>query len=95
MNKFFPVTPAEFTSLSAEFAKQNEDFVSTFFKTAEGSQKLAIRLTEAQAAYYKMIKIGSAAYPNDAACMNAILNGLTAREYLLANLVLMGGGWHR
>lgn len=92
MNDFFLLNPREYISLSTEFARLRDDFVTNFFTNADGSKSLAVTLTEAQAAYYTLIRIGSASYPDDKACMNAILNGLTAREYVLANLILMGRG---
>lgn len=94
MNEFFPIKPSEFFSLSTEFTRLRDDFVTIFFANADGSKSLAVTLTEAQAAYYKLIQIGSASYPDDKACMNAILNGLTAREYVLANLILQKRGTH-
>lgn len=92
MNELIPLNPYGFKSLNQEFLDLRRDFENAFFGNCDGSKNLAIMLTEGLEAYYKMIQIGAAAYPDDKSCMEAILNGLTAREYVLANMILMERG---
>lgn len=91
MNKLIPLNPYGFKSLNREFSDMCRDFENAFFGNNDGSKNLVIMLTEGLEAYYKMLRIGAAAYPDDKSCMEAVLNGLTAREYVLANMILMGG----
>lgn len=92
MDEIFLIHSQGPTSLCQEFSDLHEAFETTFFKNPDGSTKLAVRLTEGQDAYRKMIRIGAATYPDDKSCMMAVLNGLTAYEYVMANLILMEGG---
>lgn len=92
MNELIPLNPYGFKNLSQEFLDLRRDFENAFFGNCDGSKNLVAMLTEGQEAYYKMIRIGAATYPDDKSCMIAILDGLTAREYVLANMILMGRG---
>lgn len=90
MLDIFPINSICSASLSQEFSQLQADFDKTFWTNANGSTNLVATLTEAQQAYYKMLQIGSAPHPNDEACVNAILDGLTAREFILASIIVEG-----
>lgn len=94
MFNILSISSAGSISLSQEFSHLRDDFDKIFWVRADGSMNLVAHLTEAQQAYYKFLQIGSAPYPNDKACMNAILDGLTAREFALASILFEGGFTH-
>lgn len=79
-------------SLKNEFTNMKLSFEETFFVDSKtGCRNLVTFLTPAQEAYYKMCEIGGRPYPSDVVRMEAILNEMSAREYILANLIMKGG----